>query len=200
MSRAASTIQQSIRTKWPKGYAAPRECGVMDALYGGFGAALADGESQTEKLFVEIHPREAEALLTDFERVLGPDPCGRDKQEQSLTQRQRRAHQRWIATGGQSIPYFIEIARNLGSEIEVEEFWPSVANSMVSGDALIPEGEQFVWLVKLKLINPDWFITGRNEAWDSLFTFENSDIECVLRRLKPAHTTLIFAYQEAVSA
>jgi len=196
MSRQPTTIAASIRTKWPKGYAAPRTGGVMDALYGGFGLSLADGEEQTEKLYVEIHPREAEALLADFERVLGDDPCGRDKQEQTLSQRQRRAHQRWTATGGQSIPYFVEIARNLGSEIEVEEFWPSVANGMAAGDALIPEGEQFVWLVKLKLINPDWFITGRNEAWDSLFTFEMSSIECVLRRLKPAHTTLIFAYQE----
>jgi len=196
MSRTAETIRQSIRTKWPKGYAAPRIGGVIDALYDGFGVALADGEAQTEKLYVEIHPREAEALLTDFERVLGPDPCGRDKQEQTLSQRQRRAHQRWIATGGQSTPYFIEIARNLGSEIEVEEFWPSVANGMVAGDALIPEGEQFVWLVKLKLINPDWFLSGRNEAFEPLFSFEVSDIECVLRRLKPAHTTLIFSYQE----
>jgi len=175
---------------------AKRLCCAAQRRGGGFGLGLADGESQTEKLFVEIHPREAEALLEDFERVLGSDPCGRDKQEQSLSQRQRRAHQRWIATGGQSIPYFIEIARNLGSEIEVEEFWSSVANGMVAGSSLIPEGEQFVWLVKLKLINPDWFISGRGEAWDSLFTFENSDIECVLRRLNPAHTTLIFAYQE----
>jgi len=196
MSRAASTIQQSIRAKWPKGYAVPKTGGVLDVLYGGFAYALGSGESQTEKLYVEIHPREAEALLSDFERVLGPDPCGRDQGEQTLDRRQRRAHQRWTATGGQSIPYFVEIARNLGAQIEVQEFWPSFAGGMVAGDSLTPEGEQFVWLVKMKLINPDWFITGRNEAWDSLFTFENSDIECVLQRLKPAHTTLIFAYQE----
>lgn len=91
----------------------------------------------------EIDPRTANALLPDFERVLGPDPCGRDLGNQTIEQRQRRAHQRWIAKGGASIPYFVKMAASLGHTIEIEEFWPSNAGVLLAGQPLIAEGEQF---------------------------------------------------------
>jgi len=196
MSRTAQSIASNLRAKWPMGYAAPRQGGIMDALYLGFADGLADGEAAAERVYQEVHPRDADVLLGDFERVLGSDPCGYDSSDDSLDKRQARAWSRWVATGGQSIAYFTQLAANLGVAIEVQEFWPSIAGDMVAGGTLVPEGEQFIWLVKLALHNPDWFLAGRNEAFEPLFSFDISDIECVLHRLKPAHTTLIFSYQE----
>jgi len=43
----------------------------------------------------------------------------------------------------------MNLAKNLGFEIEIEEFWPSKAGGLRAGQRLIPEGEQFVWRVKL---------------------------------------------------
>ena len=67
---------------------------------------------------------------------------------------------------------------------------------MVAGDCLVPEGDQFVWRVHLKLVDPVFFIAGNAEAFERLYDFSINDVECVLRRLKPAHTTLVFYYQE----
>lgn len=196
MSRTPDTIRQSLIAKLPPGFALAKRGGVIDVIYGGYACSLADGEDAAEKLAAEIDPRRANYLLDDFERVLGADPCGRDFNVSTTAQRQRRAHQRWTATGGQSIPYFVGIAHNLGVDIRIEEFWPSIANDMVAGEELIPEGEQFVWRVKLKLVDPMFFISGASEAWERLYDFTINDVECVLRRLKPVHTTLVFFYQE----
>ncbi|WP_244612340.1 putative phage tail protein [Brucella sp. 10RB9215] len=80
--------------------------------------------------------------------------------------------------------------------IEIEEFWPSKAGVLRAGQALIAEGEQFTWRVKLQLISEWIFRAGVNTAGQPLGGFEISDIECELRRLKPAHTQLVFSYQE----
>lgn len=196
MSRSPEDIKRSIIAKIPPGFALAKRESIIDAFYEAFSYGFADGEQAAEDMMNEINPRSSNYLLDDFERVLGADPCGRDLNTQTKEQRRRRAHQRWTATGGQSIAYFTQIARNLGVSITIDEFWPSIANEMVAGDLLIPEGEQFVWRVRLKLIHPVFFISGSSETWERLYDFTINDVECVLRRLKPAHTTLVFMYQE----
>lgn len=196
MTRTPASILTSLIGKLPRGFALGKRGGVLDAILDGIAKVLAEAEADAARMMNEIDPRTANALLPDFERVLGPDPCGRDLGQQTLQQRQRRAHQRWIAKGGASIPYFMKLAESLGHTIEIEEFWPSKAGGLRAGQPLIAEGEQFTWRVKLKLISQWLFRAGVNQAGERLGGFEISDIECELRRLKPAHTQLVFFYSE----
>lgn len=194
MSRSQASILQSLIGKLPRGFALSNRGGVLDTILDAIAKLLASSENDAEQLMSEIDPRTANALLPDFERVLGPDPCGRDLGSQTLQQRQRRAHQRWIAQGGASIPYFIKLAESLGHTIEIEEFWPSKAGGLRAGQPLIAEGEQFTWRVKMQLISEWLFRAGVNQAGQPLGGIEISDLECELRRLKPAHTQLVFTY------
>lgn len=196
MTRPQLTILASLIGKLPRGFALGKRGGVLDAVLDSIAKVLVQAEADAEKLMDEIDPRTANALLPDFERVLGPDPCGRDLGNQTIEQRQRRAHQRWIAKGGASIPYFVKMAASLGHTIEIEDFWPSIAGVLQAGQPLIAEGEQFTWRVKLQLISEWIFRAGVNQAGQPLGGFEISDIECELRRLKPAHTQLVFSYVE----
>ncbi len=196
MTRSQSSILTSLIGKLPRGFALGKRDGVLDAVLDSIAAVLVQGEAGAEKMMDEIDPRTANALLSDFERVLGPDPCGRDLGNQTLDQRQRRAHQRWIAKGGASIPYFVQMAASLGYTIEIEDFWPSKAGVLRAGQPLIAEGEQFTWRVKLQLISQWLFRVGVNQAGQPLGGYQISDIECELRRLKPAHTQLTFSYLE----
>lgn len=150
MTRPQSSILASLIGKLPRGFVLGKREGVLDAILDSIAKVLVEAEADAESLMNEIDPRTANALLPDFERVLGPDPCGRDLGSQTLEQRQRRAHQRWIAKGGASIPYFVRMAASLGHTIEIEEFWPSKAGVLRAGQALIAEGEQFTWRVKLR--------------------------------------------------
>ncbi|HEV2501595.1 MAG TPA: putative phage tail protein [Mesorhizobium sp.] len=194
MSRTVATILGSLIGKLPIGWVLAFRGGVLDAVLEAFAQPLADAEAEAEALMREIDPRTANRLLQDFERVLGPDPCGRDLGNRTLEQRQRQAHQRWTARGGQSVPYYIETAARLGVTIQIEEFWPSRVGVLRAGQPLIADGEQFTWRIKLALISQWWFRAGQNHAGDRLGGYTLSDIECELRRLKPAHTQLVFAY------
>ncbi|WP_026379354.1 YmfQ family protein [Afifella pfennigii] len=194
MTRSAAEILTSLIGKRHPGFALGKRGGVLDAVLSGFAAPTADAEAEAEALMDEVDPRTAVKLLPDFERVLGPDPCGRDTEASSVKERQRIAHQRWIAGGGQSIPYFISIAAALGVAIEIEEFWPSRAGVLRAGDRLVAEGEQFIWRVKLAPLGSIKFRAGAGRAGYPLGWIIRSGIECVLQRLAPAHTTLVFSY------
>lgn len=194
MSRTLSTILSSLIGRLHPGFALSARGGVLDARLEAIAAPIADVEAEAEALMDETDPRRAVALLPDFERVLGPDPCGRDLDPLSLAERQQIAHQRWTATGGQSIPYLTSVAAKRGVAIEIEEYWPSVAGVLEAGEELIGEGEQFVWLVKLSPTEEILFEAGRGEAGEPLGRLILSGIECELRRIAHAHTTPVFSY------
>ncbi|MGN6777562.1 YmfQ family protein [Rhizobium sp.] len=196
MARSASTILQSIISKLPTGFALGRRGGILDTVFAAVADVLSTVENEADRLVTEADPRAAVDLLPDYERLLGPDPCGRDLDNLTLFQRQRIAHQRWTARGGQSIPYFVGLAASLGAQITVEEFWPSKAGRLRAGQRLRPNGCQFVWRVNIPgLFGIRNFKAGVSRAGQSLGSFDISAVECVLRRPKPAHTEIVFSYQ-----
>lgn len=196
MSRSVAQVLASLIDKLHRGWVLARRGGLLDALLETIATGVARVEAEAEQVMDEVDPRTAVAFLPDFERVLGPDPCGRDLGDLTLDQRQRLAHQRWTARGGQSIPYFIGLAERLGVTVEIEEYWPSVAGVLRAGEPLIGAGEQFTWVVRLALIGEWWFRAGANTAGEPLGGLILSDIECEFRRLKPAHTQVVFSYVE----
>lgn len=195
MARQLERIRDKIISVLPSGWALGRRGGYLDAIIEAVAGIVHTAEIDADRLTVEVDPRSADWLLTDFESVLGPDPCGRDFGDRSLGERRQLAHQRWTSTGGASRAYFIDIAAKLGVTITIEEFWPSVAGRMRAGQNLRPAGSQFVWRVSIPgLVQVRKFKAGVSTAGHSLGSFRISDIECELRRLKPAHTTLVFQY------
>ncbi|PCI03842.1 MAG: hypothetical protein COB78_05655 [Hyphomicrobiales bacterium] len=194
MTRKTETILASLVGKLHPGFALGKRGGVLDTILKSFASALARFELDAAAMMDEFDPRTSRELLTDFERVLGPDFCGRDLDNPTLATRQKLTHQRWTAMGGQSIPYLLSIASQLGYEIEIEEFWPSKTGRLRTGQRLIPDGEQFVWRVKLALNGFENFKTGASQAGDPLGQFILSGIECELRRIAHAHTVPVFSY------
>jgi uncharacterized protein YmfQ (DUF2313 family) len=86
--RPQSSILASLIAKLPRGWALGKRGGVLDAVLDSIARALVEAEADAEKMMDEIDPRTANALLPDFERLLGPDPCGRDLGNQTVEQRQ----------------------------------------------------------------------------------------------------------------
>ncbi|PDT05694.1 hypothetical protein CO666_03565 [Rhizobium chutanense] len=198
MARLVSTILQSLISKLPTGLGLGFRGGNLDALLEAAATPVADIEADAEAMMVEVDPRAANNFLADFERCLGPDPCGRDLGGLPVAERQRLAHRRWTARGGQSIPYFVQLAANLGVSITIEEFWPSRAGSMRAGRPVRAEGCQFVFRVHVPgLVTVVNLKAGSGRAGQRLGSFKLSSIECDLRRVKPAHTQITFAYGEA---
>jgi uncharacterized protein YmfQ (DUF2313 family) len=195
MSRETSTIARSIIAKLPVGWAFGRRGGVLDTVLAAGAQLLADSERAASDLMDQTDPRNARELLDDFERVLGPDACGRDTAGLTVSERQAIAHQRWTAFGGQDIPYLTDTAAKLGEAVEIIEFWPSRSGGMQAGDILIAEGEQFLWVARMEVDGETTlFRAGASSAGDRLGTFTLSASECELRRIRPAHTEIVFSY------
>jgi uncharacterized protein YmfQ (DUF2313 family) len=112
----------------------------------------------------------------------------------SLSDRRQLAHQRWTARGGASRAYFIGLAAKRGVAITISENRVSYAGEMVAGDEIIEPPEQFIWTVHLAFTEESLFEAGEGQAGDRLYDLIISDIDCDIRRLKPAHTEVVFDY------
>lgn len=161
-------------------------------------SAWVDFEVSAEAMLPESDPRSAVKLLPDYERVLGPDPCGRDTMALTVGQRQQLAWQRWTARGGQSIAYFTNLAAQLGVAITIEETICSCCGDEC-GVELAVTPEQFVWTVHLPQTEIAYAYAGDAECGDYLSTFTPNLVQCPIARDAPAHTIPVFSYTGAVA-
>lgn len=199
MSRSKDEAQADLVALAPLGWVWPHAAqrpdpSLFETLFKPLSTGQAYVEELAELMLDEIDPRTAVYCLPDFERVLGPDPCGRDTASMSLIQRQALAHERWTSRGGASIPYFVSLAAKRGIDITIDEVRPSEADIFAADDELVDDPEQFVWTVNLGFSSIEEFTADEGEADGYLYEVQLSDVECDIRRRKPAHTEVIFHY------
>jgi uncharacterized protein YmfQ (DUF2313 family) len=146
-----------------------------------------------------IDPRQATLVLGDWEGELSlPDPCSAGIAT-TLQERRAAVVARLTATGGASPAYFEGLASALGYAATITEFRPFVAGRNRCGDTLNGgHAVRHVWRVTVHGPRVTRFRAGASQCGDRLAKITRAeDLECVLRRLKPAHTTLVVAYEEA---
>ncbi|RXT52919.1 hypothetical protein B6S44_19460 [Bosea sp. Tri-44] len=195
MSRSEDQVLDELLSNLPPGWIWRRDRdSVIAALLTPLAGGIAEVEAVAEAMLREVDPRLASVCLTDFERVLGPDLCGRDRSAMSLGDRRQLAHQRWTARGGASRAYFIELAAKRGVAITISENRVTYAGEMVAGDELVDWPQQFIWIVHLAFTEESLFEADEGQAGDRLYDLTISDIDCDIRRLKPAHTQVVFDY------
>jgi uncharacterized protein YmfQ (DUF2313 family) len=179
----------------PRGAAWPRD---PDALLTSLTAALAARHADVHRravqlLEVESDPRQTVLMLPEWERAYGlPDPC--TPLNATLQQRRAALVAKIVSVGGQSRAYFIEVAATLGYAITIEEFMPSLAGVARCGDRLRNISWRFAWRVHAPATTSWRARAGASRTGEHLGAHGNGPLECVLNRLKPAHTILQFAY------
>jgi uncharacterized protein YmfQ (DUF2313 family) len=158
------------------------------------GAVLDQALQSAFALALEMEPESTSALLPDWERNYGlPDEC-LEGEAQSKDQRRAALLAKITGIGGQSRPYFISLAAALGyADAEVTEFRPATCNDHCNSP-VCGEEWRIVWRLDL-LQDSALFIANCNSACDDpLQAWGNRQLECMIRRYKPADTTLLFAY------
>ena len=182
---------------------------------------LARLDAAARLLLDEINPLTAFAALEDWERLLGlPDRCllaGDTFQE-----RRAAALAKLNDTGRQDLAYWYELAATLGYAVTIEEHWPFCCAWHQCGD---PQGgwtaesgisverwEQDVgypigrcgpeamryWLNVI--VHGDrllLFRCGESLCPELIMDWRGAEnLECLMRRDRPAHTILTFEYRE----
>lgn len=163
-------------------------------LLAGLSGELVRVDGGAVALLEEADPRTTAELFLDWERVAGlPDACAEAfGGEQTMQQRRAALIGRLTTLGGQSPAYFIGLAAALGYAITITEFSRFTVSSTVDlplyGDAW-----DFAWQVNAAL-NTITTFNVKSTVADPLAAWGNELLECVISRLKPAHTSVIFSY------
>jgi uncharacterized protein YmfQ (DUF2313 family) len=149
-------------------------------------------QSSIDGLIDEADPRVNYQLLADYERVFGLPTACMSGVSQSVQQRHNTLVTQMTAIGGQSISYFISLALTAGFTITITEFTPFNVGSTIDLTITGPDWA-YAWQVNAPAVTVSYFVvtSGVNE---SLSSWGNNLLECLINRFKPAHTIAIFSY------
>lgn len=144
------------------------------------------------QLVDEADPRTTTEMLAAWERNAGlPDDCA--PAGQTLVERRAALWAKIAARGGQSPGYFVGVALALGLTITISEFDPFVVGS-ACGDLIGGDAWQFAWQVNAPA-GPHTFAEAESAfAGCGLEADDQPVLECVLGKMRPAHTVAIFSY------
>jgi uncharacterized protein YmfQ (DUF2313 family) len=222
--RDATAFAHALMAKLPLGEIWSRAVGTllvrtMRALAG---VVARWAERVGRFLIYEAFPPSSYDLLPDWERVLGlPEPCVTapqtlDERRQAVLEKLQRR------PGAQSRAYYTNIARRLGyhvdepsahalplelpaevgriDQITIREFRPFMFGVSRFGNPtwrFAPPRMRFVWIVTVPGVRLSWFRFGRSRLGQDPHLKINraEDLECILHKLKPAHTNLFFNYE-----
>lgn len=192
MRMTAAQYRSQLASLLPRGAAWPR---AADSVLGRTLHAVADElariDARVADLLDEADPRTTLELLSEWERAFGlPEKCL--TLPDTLAERRSNLHEKVTRIGGQARAYFIDVAARIGFVITITEFRPFTVDDTVD-DAIYGIDWTFAWRVNAPEVTVRFFTTnsGVDEA---LSDWGNHTLECVLTRLKPAHTHVQFAY------
>ncbi len=185
----------AVQSLPPPGRAFPRDTDTLMAkVFTPPADALANVRAVALQLVnVEADPSQTLELLTEWEADYGlPDPC--TPLGASIEQRRASLAAKVAGRGGQSKAYFIAVAAALGFAITIDEFTPFTIGWSKVGAPIMGPSARFVWRVNAPSITVSRFTIGRSAIGDPLWTIGNTELECRLRAIAPAHTLLLFQY------
>lgn len=152
---------------------------------------LARVDARADDLINEADPRTAFELLPEWEQDYAlPDPCLADGL--TLERRLEILYAKVTSQGGQSRPFFIELAASLGYTVTITEFDPFTVASTVD-ESLYGDNWQFAWQVNAPSETID-YLTVASDVSTALASWGNERLKCAITRLKPAHTHVLFSY------
>lgn len=159
----------------------------------------------------ESDPRSTINLLPEWERAWGlPDECLIGIPT-TIPDRQNALVNKMTLLGAQSRAFFIAQAATIGFTINaIREWSPFMCGVSRCGDTtnldplgyyrweVGPPEMRFYWSVKVTALRFTWFrvSSGQCGVDPLLRIYGPDDLECLLRRWKPAHTEVLFDYTQ----
>jgi len=179
MRSSDEILQEWTCTLLPQGAAWPKDpSSNLVSLLRAIAIMRAELEADIAALAVEISPQTAMGLLSDYELVVGFDPCTGPIEALSISQRQSIAMAHWRARSVVSRADYIEFAQALGFSISISEYTPARFGQTCFGEPLYGWGWAFVWQVNVLAVSENAPLI--------------SVLECQIAERSPAHTIVLF--------
>lgn len=191
--RPADAYLAQLRALLPTGPAWPDGPGtVWDRVLTPLAATLGDLDGRAADLAGEADPRATLELLAEWERDCGlPDSCSGP----AVGIEARRREVIGALTGrpgGQSRAFFIALATAYGFTVTITEFDPHTCEHACE-HPVYDAPWRFTWRLNAPA-ETIGELTCASDCETPLRWWGNRLLECVIRRRKPAHTTVLFGY------
>jgi uncharacterized protein YmfQ (DUF2313 family) len=159
----------------------------------------------------ESDPRQTVEMLDWWEQAWRPFPCDAPNPA-TIGERQTKLVLWMTLMGGQSRQFFISSAARMGYQISISEYRPFMVGVDAVGDnrTLNPDGSlgpwpcwigppaenRFAWTVHVQQSKLVWFRCGTGQCGidPHLKIGLATDLECMIRTWRPAHTEVLFDY------
>lgn len=192
MGMTAETYLRQLQALLPDGTAWPKEADadITKTLHA-IAEEFARIDSRADDLMEESDPYTVQELLPEWEGDAGlPDECIGELP--TVEERRLALVGRLRQDGGQSPMFLVELAAVIGFTVTIDSFRPFTAGSS-AGDYLT-NGD---WVHALRVNAPSVtvrdFVAG-SRVGEPLRSWGNTVLECMINRVKHAHTIAIFAY------
>lgn len=172
-----------------------------DKLLEGLAPAFAAVQERANDLIKESDPRQTVELIERWEACCGlPDSCSVPGTE-TLSQRQQRLNAKVNAVGGITEDFYLEVLADLG--------YPDATITTFSGNnflctspctnSLYSDDWNFYWQVNFTDTTNISEMTCASQCTESLRIWGDPIAECVIDKLCPSHTIVLFSYPPEVT-
>lgn len=168
-------------------------------LVEGLAPSLARVHKRSAELMTEISPGESVELIDRYEALCGlPDKCIPDG-VQTLTQRQRRLAAKINGYGGINEAFYLNQLRVLGYDaVTITQFQN---NDPDAPDTWPPDTTKddyrYYWQVNIPDSAATTVMTCTDSCNSALRTWGDTVAECVIDKLCPSHTVVLFSYEDS---
>ena len=183
----------SLQAHMPIGLAWPRDQDTTQrATVLALAPTYARNWQTAQAVLTDAFPASAVYLLPEWEASLDlPDPCAGP--DQTVAQRQAHVVARLTQQNGPSVPSLVAYAATLGYAITITEFAPR-RFGRAFGTPFYGVPWASVWQVNAPGFSVDFREFGASNFGEPYAEWGNTVLQCELKRLAPAHTTLLFSY------
>lgn len=169
-----------------------------DPLLTGIAPSLANIHSRCDALMLELDPRSVTELIVRYEEVSGlPDSCS-PAGMQTLQQRRQRLDAKINLAGGINEAFYLGQLEALGYiDVTITRYNRSQFTCLSDCiDSLYSDEWRYYWQVNMPLATKITPMTAISNCTESLRAWGDTVAECVLTKLAPSHTYVIFRYPE----
>lgn len=169
-----------------------------DLLLTGLAPSLTAVHERADALMLEIDPRSVTELIDRYESISGlPDSCA-PAGVQTLQQRRQRLDAKLNLPGGINESFYQAQLEALGYTGATITRYNKSQFTCLSNctDSLYNDDWRYYWQVNMTAATQITPMTAISNCTASLRTWGDTVAECVLEKLAPSHTYVIFRYPE----
>ncbi|TKV19530.1 YmfQ family protein [Citrobacter sp. wls613] len=169
-----------------------------DLLLTGLAPSLAEVHERGDALMLETDPRSVTELMDRYEAISGlPDNCA-PPGVQTLQQRRQRLDAKLNLAGGINEAFYLSQLKALGyTGVTITRYNKSQFTCVSDcTDSLYSDEWRYYWQVNMPSATQITPMAAISSCTESIRSWGDTIAECVLSKLSPSHTYVIFKYPE----